>query len=136
MDNFETPQRSVETGSSGGKFLARATFDVAAPLRSLSNILPFKTSRVATNIGDHPIVKLFDLDDQGQKSIRANLLDTIQQDEWSTLVVTRIGFKGADVEQSPVTVLISVKPAAVTTIRAVEIANKAADYIYRFVLFF
>lgn len=86
------------------------------------------------SIGKHQIVEFFDLGNQGQASIRDHLLEILQDDQWSCLAVVRIGFKGAHVDESPVTVLISVKPSAVATSRAVEIVNGAADYIYRCVI--
>lgn len=133
MDAEGHPRRFVESGSPDGQFLARATYDPAAPLHSPKHLLPFETSRVAMAIGKHPILELFDLADRDHESMRDALLKILQQDQWSCLAVVRVGFKGADVDEFPVTVLISVKPFAMTTSRAVEIVNKAADCIYGFV---
>ncbi|KAK1763107.1 hypothetical protein QBC33DRAFT_518907 [Phialemonium atrogriseum] len=132
MDTEGQPRRFVESDSPDGEFLARATYDPAAPLRSPRHMLPSSTSRVAMAIGKHRILEPFDLADQDHESMRDTLLGILQQDQWSCLAVVRVGFRGADVYEFPVTVLISVKPCAMTTSRAVENVNKAADCIYGF----
>ncbi len=149
MERASKPQRFVESGSQGGDFLARATFK-AAPLQSPLKMLPFETGRAAMSIGDHPIVKLFDLGVQArestgdqakkstgnQKTIRESLLEILQADQWWFLGVVRIGFKGADMDKCPATILIQVKPSSMATDRAVEIVQEAANYLYPFVLKF
>ena len=137
MENQSNPQRFVQTDvDPAGEFLARGAFYELAPLRSPRHLLPFETHRVATDVGEHPIVRLFDLNDQGQKSIRDNLLELLQRDRWSCLAVVRVGyrFEGAKADDFTVTVLIHVQPDSMTSARAVEIVNKAADFIYWFAL--
>lgn len=113
----------LEPGRLGGHFLARISLGVPRPSNPM---LPFEPRMIATPIGDHPIVGIYD----GQ--IRARLLTIFAEADWSHITVARIGFPGQGPSQCPATILVAVRPTTLSPDKAAEMIRSAADFIYGF----
>lgn len=89
-------------------------------------MLPFLSKRVATPIGNHPIVGLFD------PEARDRLSDILSPADWSHITVCRLRLFGQGPVQCPVTILVGVRPNTMDSNQAAELLRSAADLIYRF----
>jgi len=77
------PATQLEVG--GGHFLARISLGVS---QATNPMLPFQPNRIATAIGDHPIVDIFDT------HIRSRLIKECTTVDWSHVTVVRLGYPG------------------------------------------
>jgi hypothetical protein len=113
----------LEPGRVGGQFLARISLGVP---RAKNPILPFKPKMIATPIGDHPIVGIYD------EQIRARLLAIFAEADWSHITVARVGFPGQGPSECAATILVAVRPTTLDPDSAAEMIRSAADFIYGF----
>jgi hypothetical protein len=107
----------------GGGALACISLGVPRPENPM---LPFVPKRVATPIGNHPIVGLFD------PEIRDRLHDVLSPADWSHITVCRLGIPGQGPAQCPATILVGVRPKTIDSDQAAEVLHSAADLVYRF----
>lgn len=110
-----------------GDFIARATHDLPAKLSRLAKPDRGNQRRIATEIGDHAIVELFD-----KQGIRDKLHDIFSTADWSHITVCRVGYTTQGPEDSPATILVGIRPNTMTTDQAVSMLNLAAQSVYRF----
>jgi hypothetical protein len=113
----------LEPGRVSGQFLARISLGVP---RARNPMLPFEPRRIATPIGDHPMVGIYD------EQIRARLLDIFAEADWSHITVIRVGFPGQGPSECPPTILVGVRPTTLTPDKAAEIIRSAANFLYGF----
>ncbi|KAK3297321.1 uncharacterized protein B0H64DRAFT_372705 [Chaetomium fimeti] len=113
----------LELGRSGGHFLARISLGVPRPDNPY---LPFVPKMMATPIGDHPIVGIFDT------QIRARLHDIFAGTDWSHISVVRIGYPGQRPSECPATILVAVRPNTLGVEKAAGLVHVAAAFVYGF----
>ncbi|KAH6624962.1 hypothetical protein B0J18DRAFT_429789 [Chaetomium sp. MPI-SDFR-AT-0129] len=107
----------------GGGTFTRISMGVPLPEKPMRSLIPY---RVATPIGNHPIVGHFD------PEIRNRLHSILSTTDWSHITVCRLGYYGEGPERSPATILIGVRPNTVDLAQASELLRSAADFVYQF----
>jgi hypothetical protein len=81
---------------------------------------------VATPIGNHPIVGIFDT------QIRARLHGIFACTDWTHISVVRIGYPDNEPSECPATILVAVQPNTLSLEKAAEVIRVAADFVYGF----
>jgi hypothetical protein len=120
----QAPMASEPHLEFGDGVFARISMGVPRPANPM---LPFMPRRIATPIGNHPIVGLFDPD------IRNRLHEIFDGADWSHITVCRVGYPGEGPEQCPATILVGVRPNTMNSDQAGELLRSAADCVYRFI---
>lgn len=106
-----------------GDFVARITLG-SGPLQNPER---GRQMRIATTIGDHPMVYLFDKED-----IRGEFHRIFSTADWSYIVPCRVGYSLQEPAHSTPTILVGVRPNTTTIDEAVGMLNLAAKSVYRF----
>ena len=107
----------------GDGVLARISLGVFRP----ENPAPtFLHPRIATPIGEHPIVGIFD------DHIRSRLIQEFAAANWSHITVVRLGYPGQGQSQCPATILVAVRPNTLDADGAAEILRSTAQWLYAF----
>lgn len=129
------PDMIIEEGT-GGKsakpFLARARLD-SNPRNPPKSDGPYGgCDRIATPLGRHPLVKIFDdvCQDGSQKTLRQKLIAIIWNDQPSGILAVRAGFALQETENFP-TIVLALQYGAVATDRAVAIVTEAANHVFQ-----
>ena len=106
----------------GDGVLARISLGVFRPRDPAPGSYP----RIATPIGEHPIVGIFD------DHIRSRLIQEFAAANWSHITVVRLGYPGQGQSQCPATILVAVRPNTLDADGAAEMLRSTAQWLYAF----
>jgi len=107
----------------GAGALARISLGVP---RARNPSLPFEPARIATSIGDHPIVGVFD------DRICGPLLQEFAATKWAYISVVRLGYPGQGPSECPATIIVAVRPHTLDTDGAAKILRSTTHWLYAF----
>jgi hypothetical protein len=107
----------------GDGVLARISLGVFRP----ENPAPtFLHPRIATPIGEHPMVGIFD------DHIKSRLIQEFAAANWSHITVVRLGYPSQEQSQCPATILVAVRPNTLDADGAAEMLRSTAQWLYAF----
>ena len=116
------PALQLEVGGGGrGHFLARISLGIP---QASNPMLPFEPKRIATAIGRHALVDIFDT------HIRGRLMQECAAIDWSHISVVRLGYPGQARSECPATIVVAVRPNTLDSDGATRMLRSAGEWIY------
>ncbi|KAK3364112.1 hypothetical protein B0T25DRAFT_627962 [Lasiosphaeria hispida] len=116
------PTLTLEVGGGGrGHFLARISLGIPQASRPVST---FEPKRIATAIGTHALVDIFDT------HIRGRLIQECAAIDWSHISVVRLGYLGQAPSKCPATIVVAVRPNTLDSDGATRILRSVGKWIY------
>ncbi|KAK3364093.1 hypothetical protein B0T25DRAFT_563092 [Lasiosphaeria hispida] len=122
MSTTMSTMPALEIGGGGrGHFLARISLGIPQASRPVGT---FEPKRVATAIGRHALVDIFDT------HIRGRLIQECAAIDWSHISVVRLGYLGKAPSKCPATIVIAVRPNTLDSDGATRILRSVGEWIY------